>query len=76
MKTVEVFLSEGNMSTLLARKILNNVKSCEKLEMVMNLISLDFDFESKSVLLSYYVKDNDYPDVILTFDELRGMLKQ
>ena len=75
MKTIEAFLSGDNMSTLLAQKILRNIESCEKSEMIMNLTSLDFDFKYENVLLSYYVKDGDYPDVTLTFDELRKMLK-
>ena len=72
---VTEFLSESNLSADIAIDILDNVKSNAKAKIIFNLTQMDFDFANKNVTISYYVIDDNYPDVVLSFDELTKLLK-
>lgn len=56
--------------------ILENIKTNEREVIRLNLVYLTFDFSSKTVLLEYYVKDDDYPDVEMSFCDLTALLKK
>jgi len=56
--------------------ILENIKTNEREVIRLNLVYLTFDFSSKTVLLEYYVKDDDYPDVEMSFSDLTALLKK
>lgn len=74
--TISAFLSKDNMSECLAQKIITNLKDKEMAKMVFNLSQLNFNFFKKEVVLTYYVMDKSYPDVILSFVELIQLLKR
>lgn len=44
--------------------------------MTFNLTQLNFEFETQEVIISYYILDEEYPDKIVTFQELLDLLKQ
>lgn len=56
--------------------ILNNIKTHERKIIRLNLVYLTFDFSSKTILLEYYVKDNEYPDIEMSFADLTALLKK
>lgn len=55
--------------------ILRNIKTHERNVIRLNLVYLAFDFLSKTILLEYYVKDNEYPDIVMSFADLTALLK-
>ncbi|EHD1676249.1 hypothetical protein OHR11_001400 [Listeria monocytogenes] len=74
-KVILVFLSSDNLSENLAYKIVANLKSKRKAKMIFNLTQLNFEFETQEVIISYYILDEEYPDKIVTFQELLDLLK-
>lgn len=74
-KVILVFLSNDNLSKNLAYKIVANLKSEREAKMTFNLTQLNFEFETQEVIISYYILDEEYPDKIVTFQELLDLLK-
>ncbi|EAE5922829.1 hypothetical protein ACN9QM_001865 [Listeria monocytogenes] len=74
-KVILVFLSSDNLSENLAYKIVANLKSEREAKMIFNLTQLNFEFETQEVIISYYILDEEYPDKIVTFQELLDLLK-
>ncbi|EAC8432282.1 hypothetical protein IT97_00830 [Listeria monocytogenes] len=74
-KVILVFLSNDNLSKNLAYKIVANLKSKKQAKMIFNLTQLNFEFETQEVTISYYILDEEYPDKIVTFQELLDLLK-
>ncbi|MBC2260658.1 hypothetical protein HCB45_03515 [Listeria sp. FSL L7-0091] len=74
-KVILVFLSNDNLSKNLAYKIVANLKSEREAKMTFNLTQLNFEFETKQVIISYYILDEEYPDKKVTFQELLDLLK-
>ncbi|EAK9280450.1 hypothetical protein FAM05_06365 [Listeria monocytogenes] len=74
-KVILVFLSSDNLSENLAYKIVANLKSEREAKMRFNLTQLNFEFETQEVIISYYILDEEYPDKIVTFQELLDLLK-
>ncbi|EAH4449713.1 hypothetical protein P3Q42_001954 [Listeria innocua] len=75
-KVIHVFLSSDNLSENLVYKIVANLKSEREAKMTFNLTQLNFEFETQEVIISYYILDEEYPDKIVTFQELLDLLKQ
>ncbi|ECB9704350.1 hypothetical protein FL866_04830 [Listeria monocytogenes] len=75
-KVIHVFFSSDNLSENLAYKIVANLKSEREAKMTFNLTQLNFEFETQEVIISYYILDEEYPDKIVTFQELLDLLKQ
>ncbi|MFP1767484.1 hypothetical protein ACLECW_14765 [Lonsdalea quercina] len=55
--------------------ILGNIQTEEKKVIRLNLVYLTYNFQSKTVLLEYYVEDDDYPNVEISFTELTELFK-
>ena len=55
--------------------IIRNIEAGEKNMIRLNLVYLNFDFSSKTVLLEYYVEDDDYPSLEVSFADLVKFLK-
>ncbi|ACX86208.1 hypothetical protein F6Q07_22915 [Pectobacterium parmentieri] len=55
--------------------ILSNIQTEDKKVIRLNLVYLTYDFLSKTVLLEYYVEDDEYPNVEISFGELTNLLK-
>lgn len=69
-------LNESVSSNDKIRKvILDNILSEKKKEIRLNLVYITYNFSSRSVLIEYYVEDNEYPNVEMNFDELANFIK-
>ena len=56
--------------------ILDNILSKEKKAIRLNLVYITYNFSSRSVLIEYYVEDDEYPNVEMSFDELANFMKK
>lgn len=73
-KTIEAFKDDIHSSLKLREKILLNIESKTKKEMILNQVELYFNFEKKNIELVYYVLDSNYPNVIIDFNELKDII--
>ena len=73
-KTIEAFKDDIHSSLKLREKILLNIESKTKKEMILNQVELYFNFEKKNIELVYYVLDSNYPNVIVDFNELKDII--
>ncbi len=55
--------------------ILHNIKATDRKVIRLNLVYLTFDFSSKTILLEYFVKDDEYPNFEMSFSDLAVLLK-
>lgn len=74
-KTLISFKEGISNSQRIRERLLKNIVSEGDREITLNLSGLDFDFNRKEVKISYYVKDNDYPDVVMKFDDFVNLVK-
>ncbi|HEJ9546413.1 TPA: hypothetical protein SMP81_003666 [Proteus mirabilis] len=56
--------------------ILDNFLNKERKELRLNLVYITYNFISKRVLIEYYVKDDEYPSIEMSFDELANFIKE
>lgn len=75
-KTIEAFKDDIHSSLKLREKILLNIESKTKKEMILNQVELYFNFEKKNIKLVYYVLDSNYPNVIIDFNELKDIINR
>ena len=75
-KTIEAFKDDMHSSLKLREKILLNIESKTKKEMILNQVELYFNFEKKNIELVYYVLDSNYPNVIIDFNELKDIINR
>ncbi|MBM6845387.1 hypothetical protein [Phocaeicola plebeius] len=75
-KTIEAFKDDIHSSLKLREKILLNIESKTKKEMILNQVELYFNFEKKNIELVYYVLDSNYPNVIVDFNELKDIINR
>ncbi|ABE34673.1 hypothetical protein DR64_6598 [Paraburkholderia xenovorans LB400] len=61
-------------SNRIAKIIFDNFEAREMQEIRLNLICLTYDFALGKVLLQYYAKDGDYPDVEVSFSEMNALV--
>ena len=70
-------LSESvSNSAKIKKLILDNIKTNEKKVIRLNLVYLTFDFSSKTILLEYYVEDDECPNIEMSFADLTALLKK
>lgn len=74
-KTVSSFKESISSSQRVRERLLNNITSQSDKEINLNLSDLDFDFHRQEVRISYYIKDNDYPDVVMKFDDFVSLVQ-
>jgi len=75
--TIMVLLRDKeNMSDTTAIEILDNLTSKAVTEMYFNTAQLEFDFPKSQAKISYFTEDSKFPDVVLSFAELTGLLKR
>ena len=75
-KTIEAFKDDIHSSLKLREKILLNIESKTKKEMILTQVELYFNFEKKNIELVYYVLDSNYPNVIIDFNELKDIINR
>lgn len=62
-------------SSRVRRLILDNIINKKEKGIRLNLVYITYDFSSNKVLIEYYAKDDEYPNVEMSFDELNKFLK-
>ena len=75
-KTIEAFKDDIHSSLKLREKILLNIESKTKKEMILNQVELYFNFEEENIELVYFVLDSNYPNVIIDFNELKDIINR
>ena len=75
-KTIEAFKDDIHSSLILGERILLNIESRAKTEMILNQVELNFDFEKENIELVYYALDSNYPNVIVDFSELKDIINK
>ncbi|WP_300757950.1 hypothetical protein [uncultured Brachyspira sp.] len=73
-KTIDAFKDDIHSSLKLREKILSNIESKTKKEMIFNQVELYFNFEKENIELVYFVLDSNYPNVIIDFNELKDII--
>jgi hypothetical protein len=58
----------------LRAKILDRIANKTHQELVTNLHQLLFDFETKTVEIVYYVEDDNYPPLRVSFADLKAAI--
>ena len=74
-KTLLTFKEGISNSQKIRERLIKNIDSQSDKEITLNLSDLDFDFNRKEVKISYYVKDKEYPDVILKFNDFISLVE-
>lgn len=75
-KTIEAFKDDIHSSLKLREKILLNIESKTKKEMILNQVELYFNFEKNNIELTYFVLDSNYPNVTVDFNELKDIINR
>jgi hypothetical protein len=75
-KTIEALKHDIANSQRIKEKLLSNINTESKKEIVLNLVELDFNFKDKIVELIYYVIDENYPNVKLDFTEFKNIISK
>lgn len=74
-QVVKSLQEEISMFVGYKNKIADRVKSKKTGEMVTNLHQINFDFESGTVAVSYFVEDDKFPAATLTLAEFKSLLE-
>lgn len=74
-KTLLTFKEGISNSQRIRERLIKNIDSQSDKEITLNLSDLDFDFSKKEVKISYYVKDKEYPYVILKFNDFISLVE-
>ena len=72
--TLDAFNESVCNSKKIKSLILNNMSSKEKEVIRLNLVYLTYNFLSNSILIEYYVDDEEYPNVEVSFTEVTNIL--
>lgn len=72
--TIEALQRELAGSSSVRQRIRENLVKQTSPELVLNLVQLEFDFESKRVNVTYYVEDRAFPESTLSFEDLAALL--
>ena len=73
-RTLEALISSGGNRGEIRDKLIRNLSTKESVNKVLNLVQITYDFDDSLVTISYYVEDELYPDVVLSFGEFRTLL--
>lgn len=74
-KTIEAFVEEIYSYPMLKIKIKENIQLKKKKEMVFNVVQLFFDFSNNEVEITYFIKDDKFPDTKIYMLEFSKLLK-
>jgi hypothetical protein len=55
--------------------LLNNIKAHNEKTIVLNHVQLEYNFDKKYVIIVYFVKDKEFPDKKLSFEEFENILQ-
>lgn len=72
-KTIRAFQNDISSSKI-KNKLLQNMQTKVNEEFVLNTVQLTFDFSKEWVEISYFIVDEQYPDVHISFEELKNIL--
>lgn len=74
-KTLLTFKEGISNSQRVRERLIKNIDAQSDKEITLNLSDLNFDFNKKEVKISYYVKDKDFPDVTLKFNDFISLVQ-
>lgn len=74
-KTIETVVEEILCSQRLTAKIKENIQLKKEEEMVLNLFQLRFDFSNNEVVITYFMKDEQFPETKMNLLEFGNLLK-
>lgn len=74
-KTIETVVEEILCSQRLTAKIKENIQLKQEEEMVLNLFQLRFDFSNNEVVITYFMKDEQFPETKMNLLEFGNLLK-
>lgn len=74
-KTIETVVEEIFCSQRLTAKIKENIQLKKEEEMVLNLFQLRFDFSNNEVVITYFMKDEQFPETKMNLLEFGNLLK-
>ncbi len=74
-KTLLIFKEGIAKSQKVRERLVKNIDKQTDTEITLNLSDLDFDFNKKEVKISHYIKDGEYPDVVLKFNDFISLVQ-
>jgi len=74
-KTLLIFKEGISKSKGIRERLIMNIDTQTDKEITLNLSDLDFDFSREEVKISHYIKDKDYPDVVLKFNDFVSLVQ-
>lgn len=74
-KTLLIFKEGIAKSQKVRERLVKNIDKQTDTEITLNLSDLDFDFNKKEVKISHYIKDREYPDVVLKFNDFISLVQ-
>lgn len=74
-KTIKTVVEEILCSQRLTAKIKENIQLKKEEEMVLNLFQLRFDFSNNEVVITYFMKDEQFPETKMNLLEFSNLLK-
>lgn len=74
-KTLLIFKEGISKSRRVRERLIQNVDTQTDREITLNLSDLNFDFGKKEVKISHYIKSEDYPDVVLKFNDFISLVQ-
>jgi hypothetical protein len=75
IKTLLIFKEGISKSKRVRERLITNINAQTDKEITLNLSDLNFDFGREEVKISHYIKDKDYPDVVLKFNDFVSLVQ-
>ena len=72
-KTLLIFKEGIAKSQKVRERLVKNIDRQTDTEITLNLS--DLDFNKKEVKISHYIKDTEYPDVVLKFNDFISLVQ-
>ena len=54
--------------------ILTNIDKQLEKEIISNIIELEFDFDRRTMTIFYFIVEDEYPEVVLSFSEVKEII--
>lgn len=72
--TLDAFTESISDSERIRKLLIDNCANCAKEEIRLNLVYVVYNFTNQTILIEYYVKDDLYPSVEMSFAGLSDFL--
>lgn len=68
------FIKDTPLNKKLAKMFIENFYTQENKEFIFNTVQLEFFFDTKEVVMYYYAIDENYPNIVVSFEALENYL--